>query len=253
MNYLSVMLKKEWLENIKTHRSAAMFICGIFFGILGPFTALIMPDLMAKLLPKNLRPIIPEPTYIDSYTQYFKNINQLGLVILVFLFSSTLTQELAKGTLINLITKGLSKTSVIIAKFGVLSFIWSFTYLAGSAVHYGYTLYYFNNKGLHKITAYLGSWLFGLLLISLILLFSSLFKKNSAVLLGIFTAIVAFFLINFMRPIKDFSPLLLIQKQSDLLLGHFSLHRYQLLLLLVVALILMNLAAANLTFKRSEM
>lgn len=252
MKYLLAMLKKEWLENARTHKTLAMIICGAFFGILGPFTALMMPDIMANLLPKTLSQAIPQPSYIDAYTQYFKNINQLGFIILVFLFSNTLTQELSKGTLINLITKGLPKTSVILAKFCMLSFIWSITYTIGSAVQYGYTLYYFNNNGSHKITAYLGSWLFGLLLISLIALFSSLFKKNSGVLLGTLAVTVALFLMTFIKSVKDFNPLLLVQKQTNLLLGSFSWHQYRLLLLITAALITVNIAAAALIFRKTE-
>ncbi|MFD3016370.1 hypothetical protein ACFKJ2_00710, partial [Streptococcus agalactiae] len=97
MKSLAVMLKKEWMENVRTYKVISILITCSIFGILGPLTALMMPDIMAGILPKKLQGAIPEPTYIDSYIQYFKNLNQLGLVILVFLFSSTLTQEFSKG------------------------------------------------------------------------------------------------------------------------------------------------------------
>ncbi|MCC9977252.1 ABC transporter permease subunit, partial [Streptococcus agalactiae] len=112
--------------------------CSIF-GILGPLTALMMPDIMAGILPKKLQGAIPEPTYIDSYIQYFKNMNQLGLVILVFLFSSTLTQEFSKGTLINLVTKGLAKKVIILAKFIVITLLWTVSYLLSVVIHFSYT------------------------------------------------------------------------------------------------------------------
>ncbi|MGT2933497.1 ABC transporter permease subunit [Streptococcus catagoni] len=253
MTYLKLILEKEWIENLRRHKTLAMLICGIIFGILGPFTALIMPQIMAGLLPKGLSQSLPQPSYIDSYIQYFKNINQLGFIILVFLFSNSLTQELAQGTLINLLTKGLPRSTVILAKFSIIAGIWTLSYSLGSAVHYAYTLYYFNNQGSNKLTVYLGTWLFGLLLLSLIFLFSTLLKKNSGVLLGMLATIVLFFLLSFLKAFREWNPLLIIQKQAAVLQGDYSPQRYQILLVITLVLIIFNLSLSIIRFARIEL
>lgn len=51
---LTLMLKKEWMENSRSHKALALLIISIIFGILGPLTALLMPDIMAGVLPKKI-------------------------------------------------------------------------------------------------------------------------------------------------------------------------------------------------------
>lgn len=55
MKSLAVMLKKEWMENVRTYKVISILITCSIFGILGPLTALMMPDIMAGILPKKLQ------------------------------------------------------------------------------------------------------------------------------------------------------------------------------------------------------
>ncbi|KHD44114.1 ABC transporter permease subunit [Streptococcus hongkongensis] len=252
MTSLQVMLKKEWMEMIRTHKGLAILIVFAIFGILGPFTAVMMPDIMAGLLPKALADAVPDPTYLDSYNQFFKNVDQLGLVILVFLFSSTLTQEFLKGTLINLITKGLSKHAIILSKFAMISFFWTSSYVISAFIQYGYTLYYFNNKGDDKILVYAASWLMGIFLISLILLLSVLFRKTVGVLLGTLAFVVACFASGFSKVTKDYNPLLLIQNQDKYLAGTAQIGDLFKPTLIVILLTIISLAVAIIIFNKSE-
>lgn len=61
----------------------------------------------------------------------------MGLIVLVLLFSGTLTTELSKGTLINVLTKGLTRYAVILAKYTVALVLWSFALLMALGVTYG--------------------------------------------------------------------------------------------------------------------
>ncbi|VTS16494.1 ABC-type transport system involved in multi-copper enzyme maturation, permease component [Streptococcus porcinus] len=252
MTGFTLMLKKEWLESSRSHKALALLIISIIFGILGPLTALLMPEIMAGILPKKLQEAIPDPTYLDSYVQYFKQVNQLGLILLVFLFSGTLTQEFTRGTLINLITKGLSKKAIILAKFTMIAGLWTLTYSLGSLTQYTYTLYYFNNQGKDKLLVYGASWLVGLMLISLILLYSVLFRKTAGLLIACLMTIVTFFISGFFKITKDWNPMLLIQKQSQALSGHYEIQDWFQPALLIIAIILISLTLAILIFERSE-
>lgn len=252
MTGLIPMLKKEWLENSRSHKALALLLISIIFGILGPLTALLMPEIMAGILPKKLQEAIPDPTYLDSYSQYFKNINQLGLILLVFLFSGSLTQEFTRGTLINLITKGLSKKAIILEKFIMMTLIWSISYILGSLTQYAYTLYYFNNHGQHKLIVYGTSWIFGLLLLSLILFYSVIFRKTAGVLIACLMTIVAFFISGFFKVTKEWNPMLLIQKQSQILSGQYDIKDLLQPTLLVIGIILISLISAKVIFEKSE-
>lgn len=252
MTGFRLMLKKEWLENSRSHKALALVMISIIFGILGPLTALLMPDIMAGILPQKLQKAIPEPTYLDSYSQYFKNVNQLGLILFVFLFSGSLSQEFTRGTLINLITKGLSKKAIILAKFIMISGLWTFSYCLGSLIQYAYTLYYFNNQGDYKWFTYGASWLFGLLLISLTLFYSVLFRKTAGLLIACLATIVLFIISGFFKLSKDWNPLLLIQKQSQVLSGHYQLQKWLHPTLLVIAIMMISLTLAIVLFEKTE-
>ena len=49
-------------------------------------------------------------------------------------FTDTLSAEIAQGTFIQLITKGLPKTTIVCAKAGYLTILWSLSYLLSASV-----------------------------------------------------------------------------------------------------------------------
>ncbi|WP_222860725.1 hypothetical protein [Paenibacillus antibioticophila] len=90
----------------------------VFFivGMLSPLTAKLMPELLSSFLPEGMTLTIAEPTALDAWIQFFKNTSQMGLILIVILFSGILGTELTRGTLINMLTKGLSRHAVILSK-----------------------------------------------------------------------------------------------------------------------------------------
>ncbi|MBG9979532.1 ABC transporter permease subunit [Facklamia sp. DSM 111018] len=250
MSSFQVLLKKEWMENYRTHKIISLLLLCIILGIMGPLNALITPDILKNLLPSDAQISIPDPSYIDSYMQFFKGINQIGLIALVIIFSGSLTNELTNQTLINLVTKGLSRRIIILAKFIMIISIWTGSYFISSLVQYGYTLYYFSADGTNKVFTYILTWGFGIFLISLLLLFSSLFKKNTGVLLGVLIVVVILFIISLFNPLKNYNPLFLIQNQSEILLGKVDLEAYFKPLMTTLILIVINLWASIKIFER---
>lgn len=109
-------VKKELLEQVRTYKLLILFLVFFIFGMLSPLMAKLMPEILSQMPMDGITITIPDPTAIDSYSQFFKNLTQMGLIVLVLLFSGTLTTELSKGTLINVLTKGLTRYAVILAK-----------------------------------------------------------------------------------------------------------------------------------------
>ncbi|MDB1694614.1 ABC transporter permease subunit [Enterococcus casseliflavus] len=178
MKVFLVFLKKEFLGGL---RSKKLLICLILFaliGMLSPFTAKIMPDLMASMMPESIEITIADPTSIDAWLQFYSNIGTIGLLVFVVLFTDTLSAEIAQGTFIQLITKGLPKTTIVCAKAGYLTILWSLSYLLSASVSAFYTLIYFDDSSAVQVPSALFSyWLFGLLAISILLLGSSFAKS----------------------------------------------------------------------------
>ena len=109
--------KKELFELTKTYKLLLIVTVFLIFGFMNPVVAKFTPDLMESLMEEGIKISLPEPTIFDSWTQFFKNTTQMGLIILVIIFSGLISNELSKGTLINMLTKGLSRKTVVSWRF----------------------------------------------------------------------------------------------------------------------------------------
>ena len=118
---------------------------------MNPLTAKLTPDLLAKFLPEGMIIELPVPSSLDSWAQFFKNVTQMGLIVVLLVFSGILANEITQGTLINLLTKGLSREAVITAKYAAMLALWSMGVLVSSLVTWGYTVYLFPDGKSHNL------------------------------------------------------------------------------------------------------
>lgn len=72
----------------------------------------------------------------------FKNMSQIGLVVLLLTFSGMLPCKYAKGTLTNLLAKGLSRKTVALSKFKAAAALWTACYPLAFIIALGYTIYF---------------------------------------------------------------------------------------------------------------
>ena len=115
--------KKELLESLRTYKLLIMFMVFIFFGMLAPLTAKLTPKLLESIMTEGMQIIVGEPTAFDSWAQFFKTVSQMGFIVVTILFSGMMANEFNGGTFINILTKGLSRSTVILSKFTVASII----------------------------------------------------------------------------------------------------------------------------------
>jgi len=147
---------------------------------------------------------------LDSYMQFFKNNGQMGLLILILVFGGTLTREYTKGTLINVLTKGLSRKSVIFAKYTVASILWTVSLMLSLLTTYGYTVYLFPNDKVYNIIQSVGClWIFGLFLLAVIIFASTLVGSSYSCLLVTALIMIVLFTINIVPAIVPYNPVLL--------------------------------------------
>lgn len=213
-------LKKEWMESIRSYRILILGIVFLLFGLTSSLMAKMLPEIIASMPMEGMTITIPEPTALDSYSQFFKNTAQMGSVALLLVFSGVLSMELSRGTLINVLTKGLSRTSVILAKYTMMTLIWTVVYSMSALISYGYTVYLFEDYNVtNTFYALFMFWIFGLFLLALLMLGSVLFSGNYSGL--IFTAgIVALLLFVGMIPeCSDYSPMTLASANINILDG----------------------------------
>lgn len=246
-----LFLKKELAGNWRTKKLPILLIIFIVTGVISPFLAKITPELMTSLLPSDLQIKLPEPTSVDSWTQFYKNLPQFGLLALVLLSTGTISGEIKDQTLIPFITKGLSRTAVVLSKALYLFAVWTVGLLTAFGVNYGYTRYYFNDTLSPDLLMGLWPfWLYGLLFLTFTLLASAITSgaMESLLLVVIFYAISM--LTGLVQKAAHFDPFVLGSHPVQWLSGAESFNDYWPAALIAAALTLSFLLLALMAFRR---
>lgn len=252
MRSFVAFMKKECIEMIRTYKVLIMGAVFLLFGIMNPLTAKILPELMGSLLPEGITITIAEPTAMDSWMQFFKNIPQIGLIVMVVVFSGMMANEFAKGTLVNLLTKGLSRTTVILAKFVVSFLLWTASYVLAFGVTYGYTVFFWQDKPSHLIFSVFCLWLFGDLLLAITLLGGVLFRSHYGGLLFTGGVVVAMFLLNLVPKLQEYNPLLLASSNMALLASEKTPAEFVVAIAITIGLMAISLIGAIMVFRKKQ-
>ena len=210
MKQLTAFIKKESLELIRSGKIYILLIVFTVFGIMNPAIAKLTPwlydMLSASLREQGVSIGNIAVTALTSWQQYYKNMS-MEFIVFVIMFCPVLTSEYQKGTLINILTKGLSRWKVIAAKSFVLLVSWSLCYWLCFGITFGYTAFYWDNSiALHFVFAAAASYLFGIWLISLIMLCSAFLNSGTAVLLATGAIYVAASLLSMIPGIAGYLP-----------------------------------------------
>ena len=210
MKSLIAFLKKEMLEQVRSGRLMILGILFVFFGIMNPAVAKLTPWIM-EMFAETLEGsgiIVTEVTVtaLDSWMQFYKNI-PMALIVFVLLQSSIFTKEYTSGTLVLSLTKGLERFKVVLSKTAVLIVLWTACYWLCFGITYVYNAYFWDNSIAENIGfSALCWWLFGIWIISLMVLFSTVSNSNTGVLLG--SGVIAFgsYLIGLLPKIGKYLP-----------------------------------------------
>lgn len=210
--------KKEFMESFRTYKLLIIFAVFILFGMLNPVTAKILPEVLSSLMTDGVQIILPEPTAIDAWGQFYKNMST-QLILFVIVFSGNLSNELSKGTLINILTKGLPRRTVILSKFTFLVLIWTSAYFICYSTTYAYSLYLLAGEVPNLFIGSIFMWIFGILLISIMMISSVVFKNMYGVLVGTGGLVLILMLINIIPDVQKYSPYMLSSNVMSLLSG----------------------------------
>ena len=203
--------KKEFMENLRTHRLVILAAAFILLGIMSPLLAKLLPELLGGMdMGGGVILNLPESTAMDSWAQFFKNVGQMGMLALIITFCGIMGSEFGRGTLVNLLTKGLRRRTVILSKFLSASVLWLGSYLLCLAVCYAYTAYYWPAAGLtHAFPAFLAPWMFGEFIIALLIIGGTVFKNTYGSLLTCGGVIVILNLLNIIPKAQRYNPIIL--------------------------------------------
>ena len=222
MNPLFAFMKKEYLEAARTGKIIIFLLLFVLFGVINPAIAKLTPWMMEMLsdtmVGNGLAVTNIQVDAMTSWMQFFKNI-PIALIAFVLVFSDIFTKEYKSGTLLLVLTKGLSRYKVVFAKTVLLLSLWTFGYGLCYAITYSYNAYFWDNGIAHHLfLAAVNWWLFGVWVICLVVLFSSLLKNNTEVSLCTGGIVLLMYLLSILPKAKAYSPTMLMDANS-LLIG----------------------------------
>lgn len=256
MKAFVVFFKKEWLESARSGKLTLLGCLFLLFGVMNPAIAKLTPLLM-ELFADSLSEsgmIVTEVQVnaLTSWTQFFKNI-PMALIVFLLTYSNSFTKEFDSGTLIPILTKGLSRYKVLFAKASTLLLVWTVGYWLCFGITYGYTAYFWDQSIVQNLMFSIFCWwLFGVWTIAAVILFSTLTRANTGVLLGTGSAVLASYLLGFIPKLKTTVPTRLMDGNS-LIYGIDGIETYVPAIVTVCGLIVLLIGIALPIFNKKQL
>ncbi|QNM05004.1 ABC transporter permease [Qiania dongpingensis] len=221
MRAYGAFMKKEFLELFRTYKWLVMGLVFLLLGIMSPLAAKFLPELMKEFMPEGMQIALTEPSALDAWAQFFKNVTQIGLIILVILFSGSMAFEYGKGTLVPILAKGMPRKTVILAKFTAASATWTGAYLLSFLTAWFYAWYFWRGGAWSAALPFsvFCLWLFGVLLVAASLFGGVLFGTIYGSLLFTGGIVVLQFLLNMVPKVGRYLPVSLASQNMALLQG----------------------------------
>ena len=147
MNSFRVFFQKEWMELIRTKRLYIMLGIFAFFAMISPVLTRYMSEIIAMATDDLMTITVPLTTWKDSWSQFYSNISQTGGICVIFLFMSSVSGEKQSGSAALSLTKNLSHTNFIIAKFIAAAVCFTLSILLAELICFAYTYFLFGYAG----------------------------------------------------------------------------------------------------------
>lgn len=201
-------LGKEFTEIVRTWRVWVVPGMLLFMAVSSPVLAKLTPALLASVTSgqEGVRITVPDPTYIDAYAQWIKNLQQMIALALLITTGGMIAGERSSGTAILVLTKPVSRTAFVVAKFLSQTALLVAGTVVGAAVCWGATYTTFGEAPARLLVSTTATWLaFAVLLVAMMTLLSAAFKSIAAGGVGI----GGFFVISVLSlwgPALDYSP-----------------------------------------------
>ena len=201
------MLRKELTEIIRTWRIWLLLIAFALFGVADPIIARFTKQIMASVAGGTTPVTIPDPTYLDAWAQWTKDLAQLLLVIVITLAAGSVAGEVSSGTLTLPLTKPLSRTAFVLAKLTAVGLAVTGAVAIGTVAACGATTVLFDGVDLAPVWRAAGAWLvLALLMIALTTVASCLLPSTIAAFGIGFGGYIVLTIVSMWQPARAYSP-----------------------------------------------
>lgn len=252
MNGFIAFLKKEFTENWKNYRFLILFAVFLIFSIMSAFLAKFTPEILSAFAAD--MEMTSEPTALDAWKQFYKNISGVGFSAFIILFGSCLSNEYSKGTFVLMLTKGLSRKAVILAKYTAAAALMTISYWVGYAAAYGCTALLWNDSRLSNIAlAAFSLWIVGFLYLSILMIGCVIFKQTFTSILFTGGIVALISLLGMIEPIAKCNPFILTSKNVNLISGEAVPSEFMIPAFISVVLSVFGLLTAIRLFNKKQL
>ena len=256
MKALLAFIKKELKEQLRSGRLILLGILFVLFGIMNPAVAKLTPWLL-EMSSDSLAEIGMAVTTVtvsamDSWGQFFRNM-PIALISFVLLGGSIFTREYQTGTLVLSLTKGLERYKVVASKTIMLGTLWTVCYWICFGITYGYNAYFWDNSVVQNMLLSVVCWWgFGMWIISLMIVFSTVLDANTGVLAATGGIVFGSYLLGLLPGVKKYLPTLLMDGNS-LIYGTAETETYIIPLIITAAMSVICIAVSIPLFNKKPL
>ena len=153
-----------------------------------------------------------------------------------------------------MVTNGLSRKAVILAKFTVAAILMTLCYWISYGAAYGYTAYLWDNTNLPDVAfAAFALWIAGFLYLSILMVGCVIFKQTftSILFTGGIAALIS--LLGVIKPLAGLNPFILTTKNVDLISGMAAVSDFLIPALISIGISISGLLTAIWLFNRKQL
>lgn len=250
-------LKKEFKAIFKTYRWWVIPLVFIIFALMGPPGAKLTPQIIKVALPQGMKMTVPEPTLIDAFGQWFRNLSQMGLFAAILLTMGIVAEEKSSGTILLIVTKPVSRANLVLSKFLAQSVWLTLSLIVSAAVTFIYAGLIFKFDRLAEFAQANALFiLYYLLAVAVTVFFSTVFKSQIvAGGLSLITVLLASMVSALSKVFDKYAPTGLTTVGTKLALGQKGAELAQSIwpALTAAVMIFLLLSAAIVIFNREEL
>ncbi len=176
---MTALIKKEVIEIVRTHRLWSIPALFLFLGLSAPATTWFLPAILeSQLQGQDVLIKLPEPSEIEAFQAYFKNMIQIGMLAVILFSMGLISEEKSTGVLGMVVTKPVRRSALLLSKWLVHGSWLTSSLVLGAGSCYLYTLALFGEAHLARFA--LANLVFGVymvLMFTLTIAASAIFSK----------------------------------------------------------------------------
>lgn len=246
------LFRKEWLEVSRTKKLLILSIIFLFVAISSPILAKLIPTIFKNINTAGITLNIPDPTWRDAIDQFIKNLGQIAMIVVVFVFAGSLAEEKNKKTLEMLLTKPVRRSNLILAKLTTAICSTAAIYIIGALIFYAYTVSLFGSFAFIDFALMAVLLLLYLLQAVAVTIFASTITSNQIIAAGtaFFFEIIVVTVLGSIDAISKYAPGYILGHYREIMSGNYD--GFLPSTLLSIALIVLAFFGAIAIFRRQE-